>query len=284
MAALFGAAIESSYQSGAYEEAGEWCDKILNSGIVVPPSILAQRVLIAFAVNDFEMCRQQLDQFKQLGLPLTEQLQSIDQHVDALIVAWKREQELRDAEAERDDLPRVRLVCDVEGNNEVVIELFEDSAPRNVANFIELVKRGFYDNLTFHQVVTHVAARSGSPAGDGNDEPEYFVQGEANAPQARHSFRGAVAMESMRDQNLHGTLFYVALSPSIDNSVRATIIGRVISGMDVISKLNLTHVSNDEKKTFERVDGVPPNRILKAEVIRDRGHEYSAEKFRNSQG
>ncbi len=277
VASLLSSAITTSYDSGNYETAAQLSDKILASAAQTPPSILGLRVLTAYALNDFENCKVLLERYKQLGIPLMEQMKLIDQHLDDLIVAWQREQALRAEEAARDDLPRVRLICDVDGDNEVILELFEDSAPRNVANFLSLVQRGFYDNLTFHQVLTHIAAISGSPNGDGAEDPPYLVRGEADSPNARHSFRGAVAMASLRNGNLHGTHFYFALAPSVDNSADATIIGRVISGMDVVNRLNITHVSNDKKKTFDRIDGVPATKILKAEVIRDRGHDYQPE-------
>ena len=277
VASLLSSAITTSYDSGDYETAAQLSDKILSSAAQSPPSILSLRVLTAYALNDFENCKIFLERYKQLGVPLMEQMKLIDRHLDNLMVAWQREQALRAEESERDDLPRVRLVCDVDGQNEVILELFEDSAPRNVANFLALVKRGFYDNLTFHQVLTHIAAISGSPGGDGAEDPPYLVRGEADSPNARHSFRGAVAMASLRNGNLHGTQFYIALAPSVDNSADATIIGRVISGMDVINRLNITHVSNDKKKTFDRIDGVPASKILKVEVIRDRGHDYQPE-------
>ena len=56
--------------------------------------------------------------------------------------AWAKEKAIRDAEAKADDLPRVLLKTN---KGDIVIELFENQAPNTVANFISLVKKGFYN-------------------------------------------------------------------------------------------------------------------------------------------
>ena len=57
---------------------------------------------------------------------------------------WAKEQAIRAAEAQADDLPRVKFET---SKGDVVIELFENEAPQAVANFITLVKKGFYDGV-----------------------------------------------------------------------------------------------------------------------------------------
>ncbi len=70
---------------------------------------------------------------------------------------WKQEQELRQKEAAADDLPRVKLTTT---KGDIVIELFENEAPETVGNFLSLVKKGFYDGLTFHRVIAGFMAQA----------------------------------------------------------------------------------------------------------------------------
>lgn len=93
---------------------------------------------------------------------------------------WEIEEQRRTAEAKADDLPRVRLVIEhrrfardpsgkpltvVEstGREEVLLELFENEAPRTVANFVELVSSGFYDGTKFHLAVPASSSGAATP-------------------------------------------------------------------------------------------------------------------------
>ena len=55
-----------------------------------------------------------------------------------------------------------------------MIELFENEAPETVGNFISLVKKGFYDGLTFHRVIAGFMAQGGCPEGDGTGGPGLY--------------------------------------------------------------------------------------------------------------
>ena len=77
---------------------------------------------------------------------LTQTESYLYQSIDELISQFKREQQLREAEAESDDLPRVELIT---SQGRIVLELFENEAPQTVANFINLVEQGFYNGVIF---------------------------------------------------------------------------------------------------------------------------------------
>ena len=112
---------------------------------------------------------------------------------------WARELKFREAEAKADDLPRVKLtIGDAKGHvkGDVVVELFEDSAPNTVASFISLVDRQFYDGLKFHRVLAGFMAQGGDPKGDGSGGPGYQLPEEfsENQPNHRDHFRGSLSM------------------------------------------------------------------------------------------
>src|SRR5262249_7970782 len=104
---------------------------------------------------------------------------------------WAKEQELRKAEAEKNDLPRVKMTT---SKGDMVIELFENEAPETVGNFISLVESGFYDGKVFHRVLPNFMAQGGCPKGDGTGGPGYHIYCECFKPEARMHFRGSLSM------------------------------------------------------------------------------------------
>ncbi|WP_237564759.1 peptidylprolyl isomerase [Blastopirellula marina] len=175
---------------------------------------------------------------------------------------WKKEQEIRALEAEADDLPRVRLTTD---KGEIVIELFENEAPQTVANFISLVKKGFYDGLSFHRVLENFMAQGGDPKGDGTGGPGYNIFCECYKPNFRRHFSGTLSM-AHAGRDTGGSQFFLTFRPTPGLDGKHTAFGRVIEGMDVLTDI--------QRRDPEALDAATPDKIIKAEVIRDRGHDY----------
>jgi len=172
---------------------------------------------------------------------------------------------IRHAESLADDLPRVRLTT---SKGDIVLELFENEAPQTVGNFISLVKSGFYDGLTFHRVLGGFVAQGGDPKGDGSGGPGYSIYCECYEPNARLHFTGSLSM-AHAGPNTGGSQFFITLSRSASVSLldrKHTVFGRVIEGMDVVNSLT--------RRDPQQPSQPDPDKIVKAEVLRDRGHEY----------
>ena len=60
----------------------------------------------------------------------------------------------------------------------IMLELYADAAPVTVANFKSLVKRGFYDGLIFHRVISGFMIQGGDPTGTGMGGSENRIKGE----------------------------------------------------------------------------------------------------------
>jgi peptidyl-prolyl cis-trans isomerase B (cyclophilin B) len=208
---------------------------------------------------------------------------------------WEAEVNLRRAERKADDLPRVHLVIqhrrfvlaedgsqakvEVTGKGEAVIELFEDQAPATVANFIDLVSKGFYDGTRFHQAepATLVAggdpnSKNADPSEDGTGGPGYVIPDEFRSKKARGHFRGSVSMVN-RGPHTAGSQFFITLVPNPLMDGRFTVFGRVIQGQYVIDRISQGRTTKvPGRKT------IPGDLLLRAEVIRKRAHEYQAVK------
>ena len=180
--------------------------------------------------------------------------------------AWKAEQEIRKREAEADDLPRVLLKT---SKGDIELELFENEAPNTVANFISLVKKGFYDGLTFHRVLAGFMAQAGCPRGDGSGDPGYSIPCECYVENYRKHFRGSLSM-AHAGRDTGGSQFFLTFAPTSFLDRRHTVFGRVIKGFDVLHKI--------QRRDPGEPGGPKPDIIIEATVLRDRGHEYVPKK------
>jgi cyclophilin family peptidyl-prolyl cis-trans isomerase len=186
---------------------------------------------------------------------------------------WDREQHFRADEAKADDLPRVKLHTT---QGDMIVELFENEAPNTVANFISLIEHGFYDGTQFHRVIPGFVAQGGDPLSKdpakyegqiGHGGPEYSIPSESAAPNHREHFRGSLSMALGEGPDSGGSQFFIALAPAAPLDGKFTVFGRVIEGLDVLSKLQRF---DPQKPT----PGVTLDKIIKAEVLRKRDHPY----------
>ncbi len=116
---------------------------------------------------------------------------------------------------------------------EIRIELSVLDAPRTVASFIGLVRRGFFSGLTWHRVVPDFVVQAGDPRGDGEGGPGYTIRDELND---RPYLRGTVGM-ALDWRDTGGSQFFITQSPQPHLDGRYTVFGRVVAGMDVVERL-----------------------------------------------
>ena len=124
----------------------------------------------------------------------------------------------------------------------IELELFDDDAPKTVANFTKLATDGYYDGLGFHRVIPDFMIQGGCPRGDGTGGPGYTFEDEFNDhPVAR----GYLAMANA-GPNTNGSQFFIVTTdaaPWLDG--KHTVFGRVTSGQDVADLIS--HVERDER-------------------------------------
>lgn len=259
------ATVADGIRSEQYEEAARMGKLLLDHGYD-DKVLYAFYALGAYANNDFETAKKYFDLAQEAGkLEAVKPAAEAAQAIDIAAPTWPEEAKLRAAEAKADDLPRVKLTT---SKGDIVVELFENEAPNTVANYINLVEKGFYDGLKFHRVIPGFMAQGGDPKGDGTSGPGYTIPCECTAPNHRNHFRGSLSM-AHAGPNTGGSQFFLTFLPTVHLNGKHTVFGRVIEGMDVLGKLQRT----------EGVSNVgPPDKIIKAEVLRKRDHEYVPKK------
>src|SRR6059058_2422923 len=137
----------------------------------------------------------------------------------------------------------------------IVVELFDDAAPKTVDNFLKLARDGFYDGVIFHRVIPDFMIQGGDPTGTGSGGPGYQFEDEVNDHKVE---RGALAMANA-GPNTNGSQFFIvtaAACPWLDG--KHTVFGRVTSGVEVADTISqLPSDSGDkprEDAVIERVE------------------------------
>ena len=122
-------------------------------------------------------------------------------------------------------------------------ELYAKECPETVWNFINLVEGrqqtqcegNYYDGLVFHRVIEGFVIQGGCPQGTGTGGPGYQFQDEF-VSSLRHDSEGILSMANA-GPNTNGSQFFVTLGPTPHLDDRHTIFGKVIKGMEVVSKI-----------------------------------------------
>lgn len=179
---------------------------------------------------------------------------------------------IRQRESAADDLPQVTLTTN---RGDIVIELFENQAPETVGNFISLIEADFYQEILFHRVIEGFMAQTGCPEGTGTGGPGYEIECECDSPEARPHFTGSLSM-AHAGKDTGGSQFFLTFERTEQLNGRHTAFGRVIDGLDVLEKLQRTHVVINGRE--EEIPDIEKDQILSAKVIRKRDHVYRPNK------
>ncbi len=122
----------------------------------------------------------------------------------------------------------------------VVMELYPKKAPNTVNNFISLVKKGFYDNNTFHRLVPGFVLQGGDPTGTGTGGPGYSIKGEFNENGFENDLKHTKKVVSMArgtDNNSGGSQFFIMLDDNKDLDGKYAAFGKVIDGWTNIENI-----------------------------------------------
>lgn len=144
--------------------------------------------------------------------------------------------------------------------SEMKIQLFPKIAPNTVNNFISLAMNGYYDNLTFHRVISGFMIQGGDPEGTGMGGPGYEIKGEFLDNGVNNTLkhtRGVLSMARSMDYDTAGSQFFIMHADVKDLDGKYAAFGQVTSGFDVIDKIaNAKKDGNDapiEKIVIKKV-------------------------------
>lgn len=133
-----------------------------------------------------------------------------------------------------------RVTMEMENGQKVVAELLPEIAPITVKNFVELIRKGFYDGLGFHRVIPGFVIQGGCPEGNGMGGPGYQIKGEFasnGVPNNLKHERGVLSMARSAMPDSAGSQFFIMVAdvPHLDGDYAA--FGRVLEGMEEVDRI-----------------------------------------------
>ena len=157
------------------------------------------------------------------------------------------------------------VTIEMEDGGVIKAELYPQTAPNTVNNFISLIQKGYYDGLIFHRVIPGFMIQGGCPLGNGTGGPGWNIKGEfaangVNNP-LKHT-RGVISMARAMNPNSAGSQFFIMHqdAPHLDGQYAA--FGKVVAGMDVVDKIAAVRTDWNDKpttpvkmKTVELIEG-----------------------------
>ena len=155
--------------------------------------------------------------------------------------------------AEDNQLSDINVVFKTsKGNIEAVV--YASQTPITAASFLNLAKRGYYDGLTFHRVISDFMIQGGDPTGSGSGGPGYNFEDETNrnllhdSPgilSMANSDRGKRAYSNTGKSN--GSQFFITHGPTPHLDGMHTVFGKVTKGQDVVDAIR----QGDKIETIE---------------------------------
>ncbi|MCJ1336621.1 heme binding [Bachmanniomyces sp. S44760] len=145
----------------------------------------------------------------------------------------------------------------------IIVELYEDHAPKTCKNFATLSQRGYYNNLIVHRIIPNFMIQTGDPTGTGRGGSSIYgekFEDEIHSS-LKHTGAGVLSMANS-GPNTNGSQFFITLAPTPWLDGKHTIFGRVKSGLRVVQRMGLVKTGADDRPD----DQV---KILKARVLED---------------
>lgn len=154
----------------------------------------------------------------------------------------------------------------------IVMELYPDIAPNTVNNFISLVKKGFYDNNTFHRLVPGFVLQGGDPEGVGSGGPGYLIKGEFSSNGFENNLsheKWVLSMARSNDPDSAGSQFFICVDDATNLDGQYATFGKVIDGFKAIES-----IVKNEKVSDSSSGKLQRNLTIKKAIVDLKGKEY----------
>jgi peptidyl-prolyl cis-trans isomerase-like 1 len=144
----------------------------------------------------------------------------------------------------------------------IVVELYNDHAPKTCENFATLTSRNYYNGTVFHRVISDFMIQGGDPTGTGRGGASIY--GEKFEDEIRsdlkHVGAGVLSMANS-GPNTNGSQFFITLAPTPWLDGKHTIFGRVKSGLKIVQRMGLVKVGAEDRPVEEV-------RIVEARIVK----------------
>lgn len=145
--------------------------------------------------------------------------------------------------------PRVTLETTI---GSFTVELYYKHAPKTCRNFIELARKGYYNNVVFHRIIKEFMIQGGDPTGTGRGGESYYGRKfeDEITRDLKHTGAGILSMANS-GPNTNGSQFFITLAPTPWLDGKHTIFGRICDGMANIKRLGTVQCDKMDKPLHE---------------------------------
>ena len=135
----------------------------------------------------------------------------------------------------------------------IEIKLMPDIAPKACENFVKLVEKGYYDGIIFHRVIKDFMIQGGDPTGTGRGGNSIWGQPfeDEVKPSVKFDKAGLFAMANA-GPNTNGSQFFITTVVTPWLNMKHTIFGEVISGYEVVQKIESVATDSQNKPLAEQ--------------------------------
>ncbi len=147
------------------------------------------------------------------------------------------------------------ITIEMANGGKIVAELYPETAPQSVRNFVSLANKGYYNGLIFHRVISGFMIQGGCPQGTGTGGPGYCIKGEfklngVNNPLSHK--RGVLSMARAQSPNSAGSQFFIMHEDGDFLDGQYAAFGMVTEGMDVVDAIAAVKTNSQDRPLTEQ--------------------------------
>ncbi len=148
-----------------------------------------------------------------------------------------------------------KAIIEMENGGKMTLELYPETAPITVANFVKLANEGFYNGLIFHRVIQNFMIQGGDPTGTGMGGPGYQIKGEFSSNGVKNPLkhtRGVISMARSMRPDSAGSQFFIMHkdAPHLDGQYAA--FGLLTEGFEVLDAIAEVATDRADKPRVEQ--------------------------------
>jgi len=152
------------------------------------------------------------------------------------------------------------VTFEMENGSVIKAELYPEIAPNTVNNFISLIKKGFYNGVIFHRVISGFMLQGGDPDGTGMGGPGYSIKGEFSSNGFKNALNhdpGVLSMARSSMPNSAGSQLFIMHKTASHLNGQYAGFGKVTEGMDVVDTIaDVDCDMNDRPRQTQRLKSV----------------------------
>jgi peptidylprolyl isomerase len=135
----------------------------------------------------------------------------------------------------------------------IELKLMPEVAPKACENFVKLVEKDYYNGIIFHRVIKNFMLQGGDPTGTGMGGQSIWGKPfeDEVSQDVKFDKKGLLAMANS-GPDTNGSQFFITTAATPWLNMRHTIFGEVVSGYDVVEKIENTPVGQSDKPVAEQ--------------------------------